>query len=203
MRAFRNGNPVPNPANPGDRTKANRLRKAEKAGTITDIDRLWLDDYNEKKSQNKTSYGASRSARRVKFEMDESAESVGTGTAASTAAAAALAAREEGRRLDFLTSESVSALKEAVAVYKDVCLSLKERLEIIENAHVSMMETTRVSYLRSAQMEAELAAALRSGGGEDAESTQLLTQILTNHFGLGGRGPAGTTHTNGHTKTKG
>lgn len=188
------------PANPGDRTKANRLRKLEKAGTIGDIDRLWLDDYNEKKARNQVAYGASRSGRRVKFEMDESAESVGTGTAASTAAAAALATREEGRRLDFLTSESVSALKEAVAVYKDVCLSLKDRLEIIENAHVSMMEATRTSYLRSAELEAELARAVRSGDDGSDPSEGLLTEILKNHFGLAGRGAAGTTHTNGHHK---
>lgn len=194
---------MPDPANPGDRTKANRLRKAEKAGTIGDIDRLWLADYNEKKAKNRTAeaFGASRSERTIKVDVHEKAEAIGTGSAA---AAAALAAREEGRRLDFLTSESVSALKEACAVYKDVCLSLKERLEIIETAHVSMMEATRTSYLRSAELEAELATAVRSREGDADPSDGLLTEILKNHFGLTGRGAAGTTHTNGtHKKPTG
>src|SRR5258708_1884711 len=138
---------MPDPSNAGDRAKAYRLRKLAKRSKLMPVDALWLAEYqeNQKKTDEKRGgpdFGASRarSGRRIKLDVEEHAESESIGTGAAAAAAAALAAKEEGRRLDSLTIESVNALKEACAVYRDVCLSLKERTEVLEATHIAMLD---------------------------------------------------------------
>src|SRR5258706_8850006 len=144
---------MPDPANQGDRAKAYRLRKLAKRTKLPNVDALWLGEYDEKaKARAKFTgdVGGSRrrSGRRVKLDIEEheEAEAVGTGAAAQ-AAAAALMAKEEGRRLDSLTVESVAALKEAVATYREVCLSLNERYEIMEDTHIELLGSVREPYL--------------------------------------------------------
>jgi hypothetical protein len=112
--------------------------------------------------------------------MEEAAESEASGTgAAAAAAAAALAAKEEGRRLDSLTVESVGALKEACAVYRDVCLTLKERTEVLEATHIAMLDAVREHYLARTEAEAD---AIREATGGDA-ITKLAEQLLPHVIG--------------------
>lgn len=172
--------------NAGDRAKAYRLRKELKAGTIKPIDKLWLANYEDeaaKHARRHVDVGASRSksGRKVEFKMEEAAEheAVGSGSAAVAAASAALAAREEGRRLDSLTIEAVGALKEAVNVYQSVCLTMRRRMEVLESSHVEMLEAVREQYL--ARTQAEINALETAQAGGDAVSRlaeELLPQVL-------------------------
>lgn len=178
---------MPDPANAGDRAKAYRLGKASKAGRLPPVDALWLAEYQEKKeardkARQPVDVGASRrrAGRRIKLDVEEheEAEAVGTGGAAAFAAAA-LAAKEEGRRLDSLTIEAVGALQAACAVYKDVCLSMKERLEVLEGTHIAMLDAVHDQYM--ARTQAEIDALQATSGGGDSLSKlaeQLLPELL-------------------------
>jgi hypothetical protein len=174
------------PKNPGDRTKAHRFRRAIKAGQkLQPVDELWLSEYEEKDSRRQHAngspdVGASRSGRKINFQMEEQAEAVGTGTAAAAAASAALAAKEEGRRLDSLTINSVDALKEACAVYKDICLTLRDRTEILEQTHVEMLLSVRAHFLAATQAE----SALVQKDAEGDPAKDLLTMLLAKHLGI-------------------
>lgn len=180
----------PDPRNPGDRAKAFRLRKARDAKTLGTVDALWLADYEERQRRpppgaapsngQSKNRGRSKSARTVEFKMQEAAEAEGEGTAAATAAGAALQAREEGRRLDNLTMVSVDALREAVAVYKDVCLTLRERTEILEQTHIEMLQTVRGYYLHAMQAE----GALLTKESEGDPSTAMLIALVAKHLGI-------------------
>jgi hypothetical protein len=155
---------MPNPRSQGDRAKAYRLRKADAKGQLGPVDKLWLAEFNEEKEKHErqrrqrgtVNVGASRSKRRVRVELDEEAEAAGTGNAAAAAAGAALAAKEEGRRLDFLTTESVAALKEACKVYRSICLSLRERTEILEETHVQLLMSVREHAIKRSEAETQL-----------------------------------------------
>jgi hypothetical protein len=183
---------MPDPANQGDRAKAYRLRKEAKKGKLAPVDALWLGEYDEKaEARAKASdRGASRwqSGRKVKFEMEEheEAEAVGTGAAAA-AAAQALAAREEGRRLDSLTVEAVGALKAACDVYRDVCLSMKERMEVLEGTHIEMLGAVRDQYLARTQAEINAMEAASQGGDE---ISQIAKTLLPDLLGLKNGKPA-------------
>lgn len=152
------------------------------------VDQLWLAEYNEKDDKRRrelsggTDIGASRSARTIKLDIDEKAESIGTGAAAVAAASAALVAKEDGRRLDALTMHSVDALKEACAVYKDICLTLKERAEILEATHIEMLHTVRSHYLHATEIESTLRRVQDEPHGDAA--TELLMLMAAKHFGL-------------------
>jgi hypothetical protein len=180
------------PASAGDAAKAYRLRKAAAAGTISPIDKLWLVDYEEKAERRKKaaaeSIGASRrrAGRRVKLDIEEheDAEAVGTGTAAEAAASAALAVKEEGRRLDALTIESVGALKEAVAVYRDVCLTMRRRMDTLEGHHIMMLDAVREQYLARTQAEIDAMEASNEKGDTVAQLAEaLLPELLKKGMG--------------------
>lgn len=185
---------MPDPKNAGDRAKAYRLRKAlQRRENVADIDRLWLAEYEEKDPKRLASeggggaskhHGRSRSGRQIKFELQEAAESEGTGNAAAIAAGAALQAKEEGRRLDFLTINSVDALKEACAVYKDICLSLRQRMEILEATHIEMLQTVRGYYIHAMEAEGALIARDNEAASEVDPSTAMVVDMLAKHFNL-------------------
>lgn len=156
-----------------------------KKKTLPAVDALWLAEYDEEAEKAKRArrsleagkdMGASRSGRRVQLDIQEEAESVGTGSAAAVAAAAALQAKEEGRRLDALTINAVDALKEAVEVYKSICISLRERTEVLESVHVEMLQSVRASYVRETETELALMEAQRNGEGGVAEG--MLAELL-------------------------
>lgn len=202
VRRLRDG--MPSPKNPGDRTKAHRLRAAIKHGqTLQPVDQLWLAEYEgldaERQQQLSSGgatkdVGASRSARTIKLDIDEKAESIGTGAAAVAAASAALAVKEEGRRLDSLTMHSVDALKEAVAVYRDICLTLANRTEILEATHIEMLGSVRSYYLHAMQAEGALMHKEQDGD----PSTAMLIALVAKHLGIdvpAGALPAGKKRT--------
>jgi hypothetical protein len=183
-------------ASGADAAKAYRLRKALQAGTIGPIDKLWLADYEERAERRKKrraeAFGASRSqsGRKVKFEMEEAeqSEAIGTGTAAAAAASAALVAKEEGRRLDSLTIESVNALKEAVAVYRDVCQDLRRQVKVYAETQVEMFEAVREQYLARTQAEINaLEAQSQNGDPLMKLADEFLPHVLKN--GGNGRAP--------------
>jgi hypothetical protein len=155
---------MPNARSQGDRAKAYRLRKLDRKGELGPVDKLWLAEYEEEREKwekerqarsRPINVGASKKKRRLRVELDEEAEAAGTGNAAALAAGA-LAAKEEGRRLDFLTTESVAALKEACRVYRSICLSLRERTEILEETHVQLLMSVREHAIKRSEAETQL-----------------------------------------------
>ena len=178
---------MPNPKNPGERTKAHRLRQAIRHGQkLQPVDQLWLEEYeeNDRKRQahqaGAPDVGASRSARKIQLAIDEQGESVGTGNAAVAGAMAALAAKEEGRRLDSLTLHSIDVLKEAVAVYRDMCLMLRERTEVLEHTHIEMLTSVRQHFIAATQAE----GALLQRDAEAKPEDQLLTMLMAKYLGV-------------------
>ena len=182
--------------NAGNAAKAYRLRKREKAGqTLDPIDKLWLADYDDsthEREQQRTKrreqlgakdIGASRARRTVKVDIDEESESAGTGSAATAAATAALEAREEGRRLDYLSVGAVEALREACGVYKDICVSLRERTEVLEETHIALLEAGMEQ--RAARNEAEIALmTLQQQPAHDDPATALMVQMIARKMGV-------------------
>jgi len=176
----------PTPSNAGDRTKAHRLRRRKDLGPV---DKLWLAQYDDavedkkKKRKHKFDVGASRSQRRVRVEVDEEQEAAGTGEAAKFAAAA-LEAKEEGRRLDALTVNALDVLKEAVATYRDVCLSMKDRLEILEATHIAMLDSVRESHIDKTNAEIELMKLASAEGGPGSVADQMFMQLVASRLGI-------------------
>lgn len=179
------------PKNPGQRTKAHRLRKAIANGQQLDpVDRLWLDEYNQADQRRQHAngaprppdVGASRKSRTISVDIDEQAESVGTGDAATAGALGALREREEGRRLDALTMHSTDAIKEACNVYRDITLMLAENFEKLMGAVVQSMTDARTHYLARAETEAALIAAQNAERGNPADEMVML--ILAKQLGI-------------------
>lgn len=177
--------------NAGDAAKAFRLRKLRSAGkALKPIDALWLADFEEEqqrdpKRRTKTkSWGASAAGKRVRLEIDEHAESVGTGTAASEAATAALMVKEEGRRLDTLTVNAVGALHEAVETYKAICLDLRKSTSDLHTAHVEMFRAWQGEAIGRTETEIALREAAKSG--DDDEVKGMLMAIVAQKLGLPG-----------------
>jgi len=187
---------MPDPKNPGDRTKAYKLRKQLARGDqVANVDKLWLAEYDEKTDDNakpaknggpSKNYGRSRSGREVSFHLKEAAEAEGTGNAAAAAAAAALQAKEEGRRLDSLTVSAIDVLKTAVAVYKDVCLSMKDRMEILEESHVAILDAGRQHYLERVEVEGALMRLQQEVAQRDDDDPAkgLLEMLIAKHLGV-------------------
>lgn len=178
---------MPDPTNPGDRAKAFRLRRSLAKGTkLEPVDQLWIDDYTERQKRppaGAVNRGRSRSARKINLQVEEAAEAEGEGTAASAAAVAALAAREEGRRLDALTMGSTDSLKEACAVYRDICLTLKDHWELMTTSVVETMMSLRSHVIARTQAESALIEQQHQADKEDP-ATQLLLLLAANHFGV-------------------
>lgn len=188
---------APDPKNPSHKTRRHQLRKAERDGQqLHSSDQLWASEYDEIVARGRPSpaavaadVGASRSGatRSVRFEMDEAqqAEAIGVGpTAAAIAAGAALQAKEEGRRLDSLTMHSIDALKEAVAVYRDMCLMLQQRTEILENAHVDMLNSVRTHHIEATQLEAALTQRETEQQQQQKPEDQMLTMLMAHYLGV-------------------
>jgi hypothetical protein len=184
---------APDPNNPSHRTKAHALRKAIKAGqTLHESDALWLAGYDDAQKKNGGSkhHGRSRSARKVDVHIEEAAEAEGEGSpmaAALGATAAALTTREEGRRLDSLTEKSVAALRQACDVYKDICLSLRDQLQIYQQSQVAMFEAWRNNYLSRVETEAQLVQ--EQDRGDPAKD--LLLMMIARKMGIPIEGVAG------------
>lgn len=181
--------------NAGNASKAYRLRRREKAGeTLDPIDKLWLANYTDEQDERDakrgdrrkalaSDIGASRSKRTVHVDIDEEKEAAGTGSAATAGAIAALEAREEGRRLDYLSVGAVDALREACNVYKEICLSLRDRTEVLEATHIAMLEGVRDHF--AARTEAELALQqLQASAANEDPTTGLMVQLIAQRLGV-------------------
>lgn len=133
--------------NGANAAKASRMRRLVKDGKALDpVDKLWLAEYDEETARREKArrdrrerhgigaaeVGASRKERTLQVNLHEEAEAAGTGpTAAAIAAGAALEAKEEGRRLDSLTVNSLEIMKEAVSTYRDIALTLRKHWAIM------------------------------------------------------------------------
>lgn len=187
------------PPTPSNRVRASQLRAKIRLGAIlSPEDTAWLADYDNDRaktadSKAAASIGASR-ARKVSY-TEEEAESMGTGAAAETAAAAAMS-REEGRRYDSLISVGITALRQAVDTYAKMCNHMMDRNAQLETSHVAMMDAIRENYLARVSAEGETERALKAA--EDAETAgekdgigQLAEQLLPHLLqSLGGGGGA-------------
>jgi hypothetical protein len=175
--------------NQGDAAKAYRLRKAISTGQVLKpIDKLWLDEYEHDHPRSGDAYGASRKARKVSatFDLEEAAESVGSGDVnpATIAAAAALQSREEGRRIDALSTGAVEALKEAVSTYKSICESLQAMLETYQSHHLDTLDSVRNHYLARTQSEAALARMMEEKDNEGDPVNALMAIVAARHLGI-------------------
>jgi len=190
--------------NNGDAAKAYRLRKAIQAGkTLKPTEVLWLGDYERQRPSagtlppgNTTAaavpHGRSRRARKVNFQMEEAAESEGTGDSpAMIAAAAALQERAAGERLDSLTTNAVEALKEAVATYKTLCDSVITMLGVYQNAHLETLASVREHYIAKTEAEADALAATRAAENQGDPAKELMLMAVMKHLGIDLGGAAG------------
>lgn len=173
------------------------MRKALGGGAkLEDVDRLWLAEYDEKlkaeqeRAKQATTaepkdYGRSRSARKINLQIDEAQEAEGTGKAAELAAAA-LQAKEEGRRLDSLTVTSIDVLKAAVQVYKDVCLTIKEQWEVQSEAHVAILQSGRQHYLERVELEGAMMRLQQEidQRDDDDPAKAILEMLIAKHMGI-------------------
>jgi len=161
-----------NPKNPGNRSKAYRLRARVKKGEqLRPEEVAWLDDY-DRAQRSSAHYGVSASERVVHIEERAAAE--GTGAAAETAAAAALA-REEGRRVDYLVHAGMDCLVNACKLHETMTRTMLERLGQLEDVHLAMLGSVREHYIARTEAEAE---AIKGGGQENAIVAALLERLL-------------------------
>lgn len=155
--------------------------------TLKPVDALWLAEYEDGKTSAKgkprqQSFGASAAGKKVKLEIEEHAASVGTGNAAVEAAAAALAAKEEGRRLDSLTVNAVGALRAAVETYREICTSMKEQMQVLQGTHIAMLESVRDHFLARTDAEAALVEREKDQAGEPIQAMALA--MVAKHLGI-------------------
>jgi hypothetical protein len=104
--------------------------------------------------------------RRIAFDLEERQAAVGTGAAAEIAAAGA-AAREEGRRIDYLTHTGIDALVKACDLHEKMARTLLERTTALEEVHLSMLDAVREQYLARTQAEVD---AMQAGTTENQEA---------------------------------
>lgn len=170
---------------PLERARAYRLRvKIRKGDTIEAEDAAWLGQYERAADSGDdagAAFGASASSRTI--HVEEKRAAVGTGDAAVVAAHAALA-REEGRRIDFLTEAGIKALeaaatqsRQAADLYASMVKDLLARTKTLEEVHLSMLDAVREQYLARTQAEVD---ALQAQGKDDKDdlANQLLAMIL-------------------------
>jgi hypothetical protein len=169
---------VPDPKNHQSRNRAYRLRsKVRQKETLEPEDAAWLADYETAQS-----VGASASSRTV--HVEETQLAVGTGSAAEAAAAASLA-REEGRRLDYLTGAAIKALaasgeiiQRAADMYGRMTAAMLERNQQLEDVHLGMLGAVRENYLARTQAEVDaIQAQSKDGNVQDALLAALLGGI--------------------------
>jgi len=171
-----------NPKNPGNRSKAYKLRaRLRKNEQLSPEEIAWLDDY-ERAQRAGASVGASASERVVHIE--ERAAALGTGTAAEVAAAAALS-REEGRRVDYLIHAGMDCLVNACKLHETMTRTMLERLGQLEDVHLAMLGSVREHYIARTEAEAE---SIKGGGQGEALVGALLERLLKQQGQNGGRG---------------
>jgi hypothetical protein len=162
-----------------DRSRAYRLRSRVRAGEeLEPADAEWLANYESARNT-----GMSASRRVVSLDIDEQSVSAGTGAAAAEAASAGAIAREEGRRLDYLSRVGIEAMSRACQLYERMASSLLERTKALEEVHLAMLDAVREQYLARTQaeidaMHAEAEASRENDDEKPDAATSLLEKII-------------------------
>jgi len=161
-----------------------------KVKNLAPVDQLWLAEYEEKKKAREgasKNYGRSASQRTVKFEMQEAAAAEGEGNAAVAAASAALVAKEEGRRLDYLATTGHESMKQACEEWRSMCKELRVRQRNFDEVHIQLLTAWRDHFI--ARTHAETALVQQQESGDPAN--QMLLMVIAKHLGidLGGLPP--------------
>lgn len=185
------------PHNAGDSAKAYRLRKAKAAGQVLKpLDVLWLSDYDHHhpvtaaatanaKANGTKHFGASRSGRKVKFELQEANESVATGSSeAAMIAAAALQEKAAGERLDSLTINALAVYAKCVEGWEKFGTSVLAMLQTYQADHLDTLRTVRTHYLEKTAMEGQLRDALKAKEQDEDPVNQLVLVAAAKLLGI-------------------
>lgn len=162
----------------GDRARAVRLRGRVKVkAPLTPEEAAWLEDYERQRDAVRQSRGGSRS-HKVSY-TEESAEAVGTGSAAEVAAAAAMS-REEGRRYDHLLNGVIRGMESAVMMFEKLSALCMTRMTEDARTIRELTRSDRENYLDKTELEAEAIRRDAEGGGDAVSklAEQLLPQLL-------------------------
>jgi hypothetical protein len=167
---------------PPERARAYRLRaKMRKGDTLEAEDAAWLGSYEQSAGDGDGAFGASASSKTI--HVEEKRAAVGIGASAAEIAAHAALAREEGRRIDYLTEAAVKALaaaaeqsREAAALYRDMVKDLRRHTSSLEEVHLSMLDAVRDQYLARTQAEIDAMAAREEDKGD--ATSQIVEQLL-------------------------
>lgn len=179
---------APLQASQSERSKAYKLRAKTRAGVILlPSEEDWLRDYEAKaRARSAPDWGASASEKVIHVEERHAAQ--GSGEAAAHAAAAAGIAREEGKRLDALIAQSISATTAGMTALQRACELHQAMAEsmlsdrIADRAEMrTLMASIREHYL--ARIDAE-GAASKAQQQDGDPMTQILT-VLQELRGMG------------------
>jgi hypothetical protein len=181
---------------------------------VSPADVAWLQTYDATRGNdgngtpgNKSHGRSAQKSRRVSYTEEETAAAAeGIGDAASIAAAA-IATRAEGERLDSILKIGVNALKEAVDAYKSMAAALLEERQADAITHRSLLESIRTHFLERTEAEAELirtqaendAAAAAAENGESAIE-RLATEMLAKRVLAATDGPELTPGNSGRSR---
>lgn len=175
--------PPPLPT-PSERSKAYKMRSKLRAGIVLlPTEQDWLDEYEARqRARGGPDVGASASERVIHVEERHAA--VGTGEAATAAAAASAIAKEEGRRLDALIQQATAALTSgmnamgrASELYASMAENmLADRMQDREEMR-TLMQSVRAHYLARIDAEAEARQATNSEQDQLSQVLQLLQEL--------------------------
>lgn len=182
-------------ASQAERTRAYKLRAKLKAGMVLlPSEEDTLREYEARtRARGAPDFGASASERVVHVEERHAA--VGSGDAAAHAAAAGAMVREEGKRLDALIAQSVTAsnlgitaMQRACELYEAMASNMLADRQQDREEMRTLMASIRTHYL--ARIDAEGAAA-KAGQQEGDPMSQILTMLqeLRGMGLVGGSGP--------------
>jgi hypothetical protein len=171
-------------ANSAERSKAYKLRAKLRGGiTLLPSEEDWLRAYEAaKRASGAPDVGASASEKIVHVEERHAA--MGTGEAASHAAAAGAMVREEGKRLDVLIAQATAAMSGGMTAMQRACElhqamaenMLADRMADREEMR-TLMASIRTHYLARIQAEGDAEKATQAGGNELDQVLQLLQEI--------------------------
>ncbi len=185
----------PQQATSADRSKAYKLRAKLKGGLILlPSEEDWLRDYEAQlRAKGAPDFGASASEKVIHVEERHAA--VGTGEAASHAAAAGAMVREEGKRLDALIAQATASMSAGMTAMQRACelhQAMAENLladRMADRAEMrTLMGSIREHYLARINAEGAAAAEAAKSANEGDPMTQIL-QMVQELRALSGGGP--------------
>lgn len=176
--------PAPLQATSADRSKAYKLRAKLKGGLILlPSEEDWLRDYEAQlRAKGSPDFGASASEKVIHVEERHAA--VGTGEAASHAAAAGAMVREEGKRLDALIAQATASMSAGMTAMQRACelhQAMAENMladRMADRAEMrTLMGSIREHYLARVSAEGAAAAEAAKSANEGDPMTQILQMV--------------------------